>query len=433
MKDISVVAAGDSLITMKQSVHSEPAFLEMVRRIRDADAAFTNLEMLLHDYESDVYPAATPGGIYVRADPAMIGELKWMGFNLISTANNHSLDYMHGGLFRTIRHLRTAQVTFAGTGPDLASARRPGYLETSKGRVALLAASSDFPPFARAGSARRDMHGRPGLNPLGFDSLYIVDDQTLTELQRLEQRIGLPRRVQTEGIHYCLGGKFVVGEELGERTVPDAADMQGNLEAVHEAARQADWVIFSIHAHKGVVNDEERPPEFLEIFARACIDQGAHAVIGHGYHGTRAIEIRNGRPIFYGLGNFIFQNETVIKMPADFYAQVGINPYEGTPADAFDARPNHWPRPGYPFSKWFLDDEINWTSVLAHMVFNGDRLTELELFPIDLGQDRPRSQRGRPCLASAETAERILQRLQRLSQRYGTRITIKDGVGIVHL
>ena len=74
MKSISVVATGDSLITMRQSVHSEPRFLEMVELIRGADVAFTNLEMLLHDYAG--YPAAECGGTYTRADPGMIEELK---------------------------------------------------------------------------------------------------------------------------------------------------------------------------------------------------------------------------------------------------------------------------------------------------------------------------------------------------------------------
>ncbi len=43
------------------------------------------------------------------------------------------------------------------------------------------------------------------------------------------------------------------------------------------------------------------------------------------------------------------------------------------------------------------------------------------------------SPRGRPVLADAATAERILKRIRRLSARYGTDICIKDGVGVVNL
>jgi poly-gamma-glutamate synthesis protein (capsule biosynthesis protein) len=433
MREICLVATGDSYITMKQSVHSEPEFLEMVQLIRSVDVAFTNLEVLLHDYEGDVYPAASSGGIHVRADPAMIEELKWMGFDLFSTANNHSLDYMYGGLFRTIQHLTAAGVTFAGTGRDLAEARRPAYLDTSKGRVALIAAASDFPPFARAGAARRDMHGRPGLNPMRFETTYGVDERIRMDLQRLEKEIGLPTLVQSEHAYHFLSGKFVLGEEPGEHTTPNQADMQGNIESVREAVRQADWVLFSIHAHHGRLNDPARPPEYLERFARACIDEGAHAVIGHGYHGLRGIEIRNGRPILYGMGNFIFQNETVLKMPADFYEQVGLSPYQGTPADAFDARPDRFTIPGNRRMEWFTKVDEYWVTVIAQMSFKGDNLAELRLFPVELGQDKPRSQRGRPLLARPEIACRTLDTIRTLSEPYDTEISIIDGVGIVHL
>ena len=183
MKRMNFVATGDSLITMKQSVHAEPRFLEMVDIIRGADLAFTNLEMLLHDYEG--YPAAECGGTYTRADPEMIYELAWMGFDMVSTANNHSLDYMYGGLITTLEHLDAAGVPHAGTGIDLAEARQPAYLETPQGRVALIAAVSTFASFGRAGAARRDMHGRPGLNPLRFESWYVVKDETLEKLKKL--------------------------------------------------------------------------------------------------------------------------------------------------------------------------------------------------------------------------------------------------------
>ena len=76
MKNISLVATGDSLITLKQSIHSEPEFLELVELIRKADIAFTNHEMLLHDYEEGCYPSPQSGGTYVRAPPYIIEELK---------------------------------------------------------------------------------------------------------------------------------------------------------------------------------------------------------------------------------------------------------------------------------------------------------------------------------------------------------------------
>ena len=52
------------------------------------------------------------------------------------------------------------------------------------------------------------------------------------------------------------------------------------------------------------------PADFIPIFARAVIDAGADVFVGHGPHVLRGIEIYKGKPIFYSLSNFIFQNET---------------------------------------------------------------------------------------------------------------------------
>lgn len=431
VKKINLMAAGDSLITMKQSVHSESCFLEMVELIREADVAFTNLEVLLHDYEDGVYPAAECGGTYMRADPSMIKELQWMGFDIVSTANNHSLDYMVGGLFKTIEHLDAARIPHAGTGRDLAKARQPAYLETPHGRVALVAASSTFAPHGRAGAARGDMHGRPGLNPLRCETCFVVKEKTLATLRRLEKEIGFEEVTQSKEAYYFMGHKFIVGDKVGAHTKPNESDMEGNLESVRDAARQADWVLFSLHAHQGRANNREQSAEFIEEFARACIDAGAHAVICHGHHAMRGIEIRDRRPIFYSLGNFIFQNETVTKMPADFYERYKLDPYSGTPSEAYDARQKAPPRPGYPAHKWFTEEEKYWISIMPQMAFEGDGLKELRLHPIELGQSEPRSQRGRPRLAGPEMANEILEIIRQLSEPYGTEISIEDGMGIV--
>jgi poly-gamma-glutamate capsule biosynthesis protein CapA/YwtB (metallophosphatase superfamily) len=435
MKKISLVATGDSLITMKQSVHSEPEFMEMVELIREADVAFTNHEMLLHDYDEDCYPSAQSGGTYTRAPPETIEELMWMGFDMVSTANNHSLDYMYGGLFSTKAYLEAAGVPHAGTGKDLQEARQPTYMETAQGRVALIAAASSFAPLGAAGAARRDMHGRPGLNPLRYDSWFTVWKETLEKLKALEKEMNMPELVQPEDpdTFYFMGKKYVAGEDVGEHTKPNKADMEGNLESIRDAARQADWVLFSIHAHEAKWKDSEQPADFLEEFDRAAIDAGAHAVLGHGHHAMRGIEIRDGKPIFYSLGNFIFQNQTEQKMPADFYERYKLDPYSGTPADAYDARMKSTPRPGYPEHKWFAYEEKYWISVLPYMEFEGDRLTKLELHPVQLGQDLPRSQKGRPMFATGELADKILGIITKLSKPYGTEIVKKKGVGVVKL
>src|SRR5262245_44646323 len=60
----TLAMTGDSIITRKLSAYEEPSFRKLVDMLRGADAAFTNLEMLLHDYEP--YPAHESGGTWMR-------------------------------------------------------------------------------------------------------------------------------------------------------------------------------------------------------------------------------------------------------------------------------------------------------------------------------------------------------------------------------
>src|SRR6266508_4305419 len=101
---VTFALTGDSIITRKLSVYQEPEFTGLIDLVRGADVAFTNLEMLFHDYES--YPMNESGGTWMRADPALIKELSWAGFDLVSRANNHSGDYGVGGMRLTTKYVR---------------------------------------------------------------------------------------------------------------------------------------------------------------------------------------------------------------------------------------------------------------------------------------------------------------------------------------
>lgn len=422
---ITITAVGDIIISRRLSVYDEPRFRDIVDLVRSADVSIANLETIFHDYEDDAFPTPTPSGSFMRADPGLIEDLKWFGFDILSTANNHSLDFMYGGLLRSMRHLKTAGFSFAGTGRNLAAARQPAYLDTANGRVGFISAASTFSAHSRAGAARPDMQGRPGLNPLRFRTFRVVSAGTLTTLKALALDLDAAEGPSTDSELEFLGQRFVVGDETGVRTAADPADLESNLEAVRDAARQADWVIVALHTHESRHGQAHRPAEFQEDFAHACIDSGAHAVVMHGAHVLKGIEIYKTRPIFYGLGNFVYQNMTLEKVPAEFYERYGLDPYRGTPADAFDAREQQHPA--------FAGSEAwkRWVSVVPKMVFEGGGLKSLSLTPVELGRDRPRSQRGRPVLAGPEEAERILEDLRSLCGPYGTEIDIKDDKGFV--
>lgn len=218
------------------------------------------------------------------------------------------------------------------------------------------------------------------------------------------------------------GHAFRAGETEGKTTAPNQADMQRILRRISEARRQADVVLVSIHAHEMKGEAKDQPADFLVEFSRACIDEGAHAVIGHGPHILRAVEIYKERPIFYSLGNFIFQNDSVTHLPADFYEKYGLD-HAANVSEALDKR-SHGGTRGLG-----VDPKV-WSSVIPHWVMEDGRLKELALYPIELGFDLPRYRRGWPELSEKTDA---LENLRALSEPFGTRMEIGQGVARVIL
>jgi len=393
----------------------------MIDIIRQSDVAFTNFEMLLHNYEG--YPAAQSGGTYMAADPLMAKELQWAGFDMVSRANNHSVDYGVEGLMTTSKVLDEAGLAHAGVGENLARARAPAYLDSPIGRVALISCASTFPAFGLAGEQRPDLKGRPGLNPLRFTTTYIVDSQSLELLRKIARDLRLPVGGGPSELRF-LGSTFKTGKEPAVVTEPHERDLKAIVASIKDARRQADWVIVSYHGHESAPGNREVPPQFVTTFAHAAIDAGADIVVGHGPHVLRGIEIYKGKPIFYSLGNFIFQNETIRFLPSELYEQYGLGS-EALPADLYDARTSNDQR-GFPA------DKLNWESVIAVVTFSGEKaLEEIKLYPLSLGFGQSRTKRGRPMPADAALGKSIIDRLASLSAPFGTEIVYSDGIGVV--
>jgi poly-gamma-glutamate capsule biosynthesis protein CapA/YwtB (metallophosphatase superfamily) len=421
--DVTMALTGDAIISRRLSPFQEPAFLRMVETIRGADVAFTNLEILLHEYEPDVIPASQSGGTYMAARPQMAQELAWAGFDVVSMANNHTMDYSVGGMRSTQRAVDAAGLVGAGVGEHLAEARAPGYLETPAGRVALISIASTFADHMRAGAQRKDVRGRPGLSPLRHSTTYVVPRTELDMLRNLRETLGMRGRDEADRVSF-LGGTFVAGDAPGTRTRANPADLAEIVAAVKDAKRQANWVIVSSHSHEGA-GDREVPADFVKEAARAVVDAGADVFVAHGPHVLRGIEIYKGKPIFYSLGNFIFQNETVELQPADNYEAQDLA-YTALPSEFYDAREQR-SQGGWPA------DPMYWEAVVAVPSFRAGRLHEILLYPVTLGHGLPRPQRGRPMLADPELGRKIIGDLQRMSEPFGTRIDFVDGVGRVRI
>jgi poly-gamma-glutamate capsule biosynthesis protein CapA/YwtB (metallophosphatase superfamily) len=423
----TLALTGDSIIMQRLQVFREPAFTKLFDLIRGADAAFTNLETLFHDYEMP--PAHESGGTWMRTDPPIINELTWAGFDLVSRANNHAGDYGAQGAQITSKYVRDAGLVEAGVGNSLSEAREAKFLETPKGRVALISAASTFTPHSRAGNTRGDMPARPGLSPLRFTTTYVVTPERLADLRRVAAELSGPStslgtgNAPGTGDALNFGGRrYVAGPRPGTRTEPNQQDMEEIVRVVKSAAALADIVIVSLHCHESGAN-RSVPADFIPIFARAVIDAGADVFAGHGPHVLRGVEIYKGKPIFYSLSNFIFQNETVLRMPEDSYAQYSLS-LDAQPADYLDARYDKDRRS-------FPSDREYWDSMAVVTKWDRGKFVEAELHPITLGYQTPRSERGRPKLASGADAARILDMMTTRSKAFGATVTVRNGVGIV--
>lgn len=425
---LSIIATGDSMLT--QRLHrDDKTCLALKSLFESYDARFTNFEMLAHDF--DISPSAVSGGTWVGARPATLTDLKWLGLNLFSAATNHSLDWGHEGILATMRHLEAADCVYAGMGRTLAEAARPKFLDVANGRIALISVCSTNKDWHMAGDPRADVMGRPGVNVVRFKAVHYVPEEDIEALKAIVAKTDVnARRMQLEREGWTRPEEgFAIGDirfeagTAGTVTTGNKKDFARVCKAILEARRQADVVLVSHHSHEYKGADKAVPADFTRELACLCIDTGAHAFIGHGPHILRGIEMYKNRPLFYGLGDFILQNESTERQPAEQYELYDLGP-DATPTDAFDARGGHGTRGQAMDSRVF-------ESVMPAFTVADDEVRQIELIPITLGFGKHRSRRGRPEIASKEDAARILQNMQALSAPFDTTIIVKNERGYI--
>lgn len=336
---LRVAAVGQSLILRDLATQYRAGFEQMRDRLSHADAAFTNLETAIRGASAR---EATPSGGGVHADPVVLDSLRQLKFNLLSLSNNHAGDLGETGLLSTIEETTRRGFTIAGTGPTLTEAARPGYLKIPSGRIALVAMASSAIPVNRMATATR-----PGVNHVA----------------------------QINGI-------------------VDSADSARVLAAIRTAASEADWVVVYQHDHYWAP-DWQQTPDWKKAWCRACIDAGATMFVSHGVPILHGIEIYKRRPIFYGLGNFVF------------HLSIELN---GAIPDLYKATPV-------------------FQSVFADCQFDGGVLTSLWVDPITLKSDTPVGEgsytlHGNPHVPDAAESREILERLAGLSKDVGTDMEI---------
>ncbi|WP_129791587.1 CapA family protein [Sphingosinicella sp. CPCC 101087] len=203
----------------------------------------------------------------VLARPDGAAALGRAGFDVVSFAGNHCLDWGNEAFFETLSNLAAAGVRVVGAGADIAAARRPVRLSLDDGTTVAFLAYSSILPMSYWADERR-----PGCAPMRAFTVYeqIEHDQP-----------GTPARIHS---------------------YPHRADLAAMEDDIRAAKRESDLVIVShhwgIHFVRATIADYQRD------VARAAIAAGADAIFGHHAHILKGAEIIDGKPVFYSLCNF---------------------------------------------------------------------------------------------------------------------------------
>jgi poly-gamma-glutamate synthesis protein (capsule biosynthesis protein) len=414
-------AAGDAII-QRRIQDDFPGFQELAPFIEQGDARFFNLETTLNN-EGECHGSQFSGGTYIRTDPEILDNIKPFGFNMTSANNNHALDFSYGGLLATIDALDASNLVHAGLGRNLDQAAAPKYLETANGRVALIAVNTSFEPSAMAGAQSPRVPGRPGINGLRIESYIELPQEDIDYIKQLgkDTNVNAEKEItRAEGYHPPLaeneaelgGMKFVRGTQRRYVSKVNTADLQRVKKAIYEAQLQADYIMISVHSHQLSGSAKESPSEFLQQFAHECIDAGAHAILGHGPHLLRPIEVYKDCPIFYSLGDFVLQLYNVLLAPEDFYEKNGLTS-TATVHELLKKRSKD-------FTVGLMTDKRMFRSVIPYWETEGTKLTTLTLLPIEMYMDGNKSRQGLPYISSDPE---IGKYLADMCVPFGTKIT----------
>lgn len=429
-KSISIAAAGDILIT-RRIPERNPGVDPIRNFMGRAHVRLANLETTITD--GTCFPSAYSGGTWLTSSKGCLEDLHLYGFDMLALANNHAMDYSYDGLAMTEKNLDESGFVHAGTGNSLYEASRPVMIETPGGRIGIIDICSTFENAARAGAQSERQPGRPGLNPLRVINRYRITKEHGELLKKLAAATGindLREKHRAQGFLSPLPeGTLEFGTSLfelveteaeeGRISYPDPRDLDRTVNSIREALFSCQAVIVMVHSHEIKRDQEHEADYFLETFSRACIDAGASAVIGSGTHQIKGIELYKGCPIFYSLGNFMFENEYVALLPPDYMEKYGL-PIHASAAEGIAKRSRQAAHSLYETREVYQ-------SLIPYFEITDGVCTHLELLPIELGLSRAAWEKNLPYPADQKEALSILSYLNMACEPYHTRWEYRDG------
>ena len=369
--NLKITLTGQSMIRSDIRATS-PDAVPRIKSLLGGDVVFTNFEGAIAEAGQSV----TGGGRGFLAPAEALDALQAFGFNLLSLSNNHAFDLRETGIDNTLREVTQRNIAHAGTGKTQAEASAPAFLRVGNMTIALVASASGL--IAEGGNA------------------HVNEVRIMAGNAANEATADLPG---------------------APANAPHRDDTARILQTIREAKKRADLVIVYQHNHvfsnksfntifSEGMGERLAPNPWLRDWVHAEVDAGADIVVMHGAPLLHGIEMFRGKPIFYCLGNFIYNVPPAIT---------------------------------------YISEPMAWESVVANLEFEGKALRSITLKPIAMnyvgkGQADLHSQytaneflytRGLPSAAEGAQAKYILERVEEFSKPFRTRMKIDGGTATI--
>lgn len=258
---IIVILTGCNYVT--QSIPAEPFRITFAGDTLLGDAAlpsldqhgyvwaFNHIHLLMNSSDYSILNAEAPITTLVTPfdpeqrwsysmNPETAIALTQMGFDAVGLSNNHAMDRGGQGIIDTWANLQENGLKRFGAGLNKTQAEKPLIIETTYGKVGVVALSNNW------GIERTASDNQPGTIPFSKDSI--------------------------------LHG-YVIARRAG-----------------------AKWVVAFVHWGMNYSEVGEDQRYWANVFA----DTGYALVIGHGAHNLQSVEIVQGIPVVYSIGNYVF-------------------------------------------------------------------------------------------------------------------------------
>lgn len=274
--DLTLLLIGDTNIQDREK--PEEMIKHVADYMEDADVRFCNLEgpFAADPKNKDVHPIPHKG-LWYHSTPDQVKGLLAAKIDGVGVANN--VTYPWQALMKSLEVLDEAGIAHTGGGSNLEEAHKPVIVEKKGMRFGFIQYTATFWPYNHAATEEQ-----PGVATVKIHTYYQPPKQVL-------DKPGQPPIIIT---------------------IPDAEQLQWMKDDIKALKEKVDYVTVSYHW--GVSNDLNLC-DYQKTLARTAIESGADIVMGHGPHVIQPIELHQGKPIFYSLGNFVF----------DWFHMVGRN------------------------------------------------------------------------------------------------------------